>query len=163
MNRVILLGYLTADPDFRNYTDRELKLCRFSIAVTDMRNFSQTYFFNCIAWNQTADYVGNNLKKGDFICVDGKLTTRSYINNEGKKNVVVEIVAENIKNIGTRKSKKDEENEKVSVDEIFSETNSLDTENVNQTKDSQQKDLETNKNDNINNEDNIIDWEEDLK
>ena len=49
MNKVLLVGYLTADPDFRNYTERELKMARFSIAVNDIRNYSQTYFFNCIA------------------------------------------------------------------------------------------------------------------
>lgn len=157
MNKVILVGYLTADPDFRNYTDRELKLCRFSVAVNDMRNFSQTYFFNCVSWNQMADYIGNNLKKGDFVCIDGKLTTRSYVNNEGKKNVAVEIVVESIKNIGSRKNKKDEvDDSKVLVDQMFSQTNADDEIKL----DNESSSSELN---NIDEVSNTIDWEEDLK
>ncbi len=161
MNKVLLVGYLTADPDFRNYTERELKMARFSIAVNDIRNYSQTYFFNCIAWNQTAEYIGNNLTKGDFVCIDGKLTTRSYVNNEGKKVSVVEVVVENIKNIGSRKNKANETEEKVSLDDVFEDIKPVSNEDVVDNSNVENNEV---KNDNIPIDDDlVIDWEEDLK
>lgn len=156
MNKAIIVGFLSTDPVYKNQTDgKEFKMARFSVAVNDMMNFSQTYFFNCVAWNQTAEYIGNNLKKGDFVSIDGKLVTRSYINKEGKKSTVTEIVVISIKNIGSRRAKNENEKlennqseEKVSLDEIF-ENNSLDENSSNDS--------------NVEEEYNLIDWEEDLK
>ncbi len=158
MNKAIIVGYLTADPIYKNQiSEKEFKMARFSVAVNDMTNFSQTYFFNCVAWNQTAEYIGNNLKKGDFVSIDGKLVTRSFINKEGKKSTTTEIVVISIKNIGSRKAKSENEKsinsqseEKNSLNDIF-ETNSSSEENHSNVSNIEEEEY------------NLIDWEEELK
>ncbi len=129
MNKVILLGFLGQDPVGREYPEKNLVTSNFSIAVTDARNYNQSYFFNCVAWNQTADYVNSNLHKGDFVAVDGRLTNRSYINKAGAKVYVTEVVVESIRNYGSRKPKdataKTEET--VNIDDLMSQTKTTPT------------------------------------
>ncbi len=128
MNKVILLGFLAQDPTPREYPEKNLVMSNFSVAVTDSRNYNQSYFFNCIAWNQTADYVNSNLHKGDFVAVDGRLTNRSYINKAGAKVYVTEIVVESIRNYGSRKAKDEAKaSESVNVDDLISQTKSTPT------------------------------------
>lgn len=104
MNKVILLGHLAVDPQAKNFPEKNCNMAKFSLAVNDIRNRNQTYFINCITWNQTADYVSNNLKKGDFISAEGRFTNRSYVNNEGKKVYITEIVIDTIRNYGSKKA-----------------------------------------------------------
>lgn len=82
MNKVILMGRLTADPNL-NQTPSGISSCRFSIAVN--RKFAdkntgerQADFINCTAWRQTAEFINRYFKKGSMICVEGTLRTGSY-------------------------------------------------------------------------------------
>lgn len=130
MNKVILLGFLSQDPTAREYPEKNLTSSNFSVAVTDSRNYNQSYFFNCVAWNQTADYINSNLHKGDFVAVDGRLTNRSYINKAGQKVYVTEVVVENIRNLGSRKAKETQTTDQadmVNVDDLMKETKSTPT------------------------------------
>lgn len=108
MNKVILLGYISSEPESRKFDSKfkneESMFAKLSIAVNDGRNRSTSYFINCTAWNQTAIYISEKLHKGDFVAVDGRLTNRNYVNNEGKKVYLTEVVIDNITNYGSRKS-----------------------------------------------------------
>lgn len=107
MNKVILLGYLAAEPEVRHFDAKngseESILARINIAVNDMRNRNVSYFINCVAWNQTAQYIGEKLHKGDFVAVDGRLVNRNYVNKEGKKVYVTEVSIDAIRNYGSKK------------------------------------------------------------
>lgn len=108
MNKVILLGYLGQDPTPRTFEGNKV-MSRFSIAVSDLRNYAQSYFFNCVAWQQTAEYINNNLKKGDYVCIDGRITNRSYTNTAGQKAYAIEVVVDSIRNLGSKKARTEEE------------------------------------------------------
>ncbi|MCX7657835.1 MAG: single-stranded DNA-binding protein [Oscillospiraceae bacterium] len=81
LNKVILMGRLTADPELRQ-TANNVSTCRFSVAVD--RNYTpkgeekQTDFINVVAWRQTAEFVSKYFSKGSMIVVEGTLRTGSY-------------------------------------------------------------------------------------
>lgn len=82
MNKVILMGRLTADPELRQ-TQNGISSCRFTTAVN--RRFAdkntgekQADFISCTAWRQNAEFICRYFKKGDMICVEGSLRTGSY-------------------------------------------------------------------------------------
>lgn len=81
MNKVVLTGRLTADPELRQ-TQSGLSSCRFTIAVNrSYKNDKGEYeadFVSCIAWRQTADFICKYFKKGQMIALDGELRTGSY-------------------------------------------------------------------------------------
>ena len=94
MNKVHLIGNITRDPEVR-YTQSGKAVCTFSIAVNDgYGENKKAYFFQVVVWNKSAEACGNSLHKGSKVAVTGKLTSRQYENNEGKKVTVVEIVAD---------------------------------------------------------------------
>lgn len=81
MNKVILMGRLTADPELRQ-TQSGIASCRFTVAVS--RNFKnqngeyEADFISCTAWKQNAEFVSRYFRKGQMICVEGSLRTGSY-------------------------------------------------------------------------------------
>lgn len=155
MNKVTLLGYLSQDPTTKEYPDRGFVMTRFSVAVTDMKNYNLTYFFNCVAWNQTAEYINSHLKKGDFVAIDGRLTTRNYINDAGAKTYVTEINVDAIRSLGSKSSKAEENSsEKVNIDDLISESQKTTNLSIDETPN------ETKTEDN---EDVTVDWEDDLE
>ena len=94
LNKIVTIGRLTRDPEMR-YTQSGKAVCTFSIAVDDGYGESKkAYFFPVVVWNKAAEACGNSLHKGSKVAVTGKLTTRQYENNEGKKLTVFEIVAD---------------------------------------------------------------------
>ena len=97
MNKVILMGNLTRDPEVR-YTPSGKAYARMGIAIN--RRFSkdkeQTDFFNLVAWDKTAEFCGKYFQKGSRALIEGRLQTSSYENKEGVKVNSVDIVVENI-------------------------------------------------------------------
>ncbi|MDE5763975.1 MAG: single-stranded DNA-binding protein [Ruminococcus sp.] len=81
MNKVILMGRLTADPVL-NQTQSGISSCRFTVAVNRrFKNDKGVYdadFISCVAWRQTAEFVSRYFHKGNMICVEGTLRTGSY-------------------------------------------------------------------------------------
>ena len=93
MNKVILMGRLTRDPEVRQ-TTTGINVTRFSIAVE--RRFARegqqnVDFLNCVAWRQTGDFVGRYFSKGSMIAVVGSVQTRTWEGQDGKKNYATEI------------------------------------------------------------------------
>jgi single-strand DNA-binding protein len=102
LNRVVLIGNLTRDPESR-FTPSGVEVATIGLAVTDpFRRKTdgsgdyETNFFNVIAWRQNAEYARNYLRKGRLVAVDGRLQQRSWIAQDGTRRSVVEIVADRI-------------------------------------------------------------------
>ncbi|BAU28194.1 single-strand binding protein [Aneurinibacillus soli] len=102
MNRSILLGRLTKDVEMR-YTQNGTAICTFTLAVD--RRFKRdgepdADFLNIVVWSKLAELCAQYLKKGRQAAVEGRIQTRNYENNEGRRIYVTEIVAENVTFIG---------------------------------------------------------------
>lgn len=99
MNKVILVGNLTRDPELSE-TPNGVAVCRFSIAVSrDYANSDgtrETDFFNITVWRGRAENCGKYLKKGNKVAVVGSLQNRSYEDKEGVKRTVTDIVANEV-------------------------------------------------------------------
>ena len=94
MNKVILIGRLTKDPEIR-YTQNNTPVCSFALAVD--RRFSkdkQADFINCQAWQKTAEFISKYFQKGSMIAVVGRIQTRTWEDNEGKKRYITEVIAD---------------------------------------------------------------------
>lgn len=100
MNKVILIGNLTKDPELR-YTPNGVAVATFTVAINKKVNGeNQADFINIVAWQKLADLCASYLKKGRQAAIEGRLNTRSYDNKEGKKVYVTEVVAENVQFLG---------------------------------------------------------------
>lgn len=99
LNRIVLIGRLTADPQLR-YTQSGTAVANFRIAVDRPRVNPQgereTDFIDIVAWQRLAETCANNLNKGRLVAVDGRLQIRDY-EYEGQKRRVAEVVAENVR------------------------------------------------------------------
>lgn len=97
MNKVILMGRLTKDPEVRYTTNNNTLVCSFSLAVN--RRFKSegqpdADFFNIVAWSKTGEFCSKYFTKGQQVGVIGRLQTRNYDDKDGKKVYVTEVVAE---------------------------------------------------------------------
>ncbi len=97
LNKVILIGNMTADPELKQ-TPSGVSVCSFSIGVQRrFKDANGTYasdFINIVAWRQTAEFVAKYFRKGKPICIVGSLQTRSYTDQQGNKRYVTEVVAD---------------------------------------------------------------------
>ena len=103
INKVILMGRLTRDPEMR-HTNSGTPVTTFSIAINSGYGENQrTDFVNCLAWNKTAEFVTKYFTKGKMIIVIGRITTRSWETQDGKRAYATEVVANEV-NFGESKS-----------------------------------------------------------
>ncbi|UXU54275.1 single-stranded DNA-binding protein [Staphylococcus agnetis] len=99
LNRAVLVGRLTKDPEFRT-TPSGVDVSTFTLAVN--RNFKskdgeqQADFINCVVFRKQAENVKNYLSKGSLAGVDGRLQSRSYENKEGQRVYVTEVVCDSV-------------------------------------------------------------------
>ncbi len=99
MNKVILLGRLTRDPEIR-YSANQVAVTRFSVAVN--RRFTkpgeerQADFFNCVCFRSTAEFVSKYFVKGQQLALVGTLQSRKWDDETGKSHTVIEVVAEEV-------------------------------------------------------------------
>jgi single-strand DNA-binding protein len=101
LNRVILIGRLTKDPELR-YTPAGVAVTQFTLAVDRPFTSSQSRereadFINIVTWRQFAETCANYLRKGRLTAVEGRMQVRNYDNNEGRKVYVTEVVADNVR------------------------------------------------------------------
>jgi single-strand DNA-binding protein len=105
LNKVMIIGRLTRDPEIRT-TPNGANVASFSVATgftwTDQQGQKkeQTEFHNVVAWRKLADIIGQYLKKGSQVYIEGRLATRSWEGQDGKKNYRTEIVADNMIMLG---------------------------------------------------------------
>ena len=99
LNKVILMGRFTRDPELRS-TPQGVSTCAFSIAVD--RNFvrqgeeRKADFINCVAWRQTAEFISKYFKKGSMVALEGSIQTRSWDDAEGKKRYATEVIVNQV-------------------------------------------------------------------
>lgn len=98
INRVVLVGRLTRDPELRNTTTGK-QVVNFGIAVDNPYDRDNSNFFNVSAWGKTADFVAKYLTKGRLIAVDGRLQQRKYTTQDGQERNVVEVVADTVQSL----------------------------------------------------------------
>ena len=98
MNKVILMGRLTRDPEVRYTQTSNTLVASFSLAVN--RRFvrqgeeRQADFINVVAWNKTGEFVSKYFKKGQQVAVIGRLQTRTWDDDKGQKHYITEVIAE---------------------------------------------------------------------
>ena len=104
MNKVILCGRLTQDPEIR-YTQTGKAVASFTLAVNRYisQGKNEADFIPIVVWDKLAEVCGNNLTKGQKLLVEGRLQIRSYETNDGQKRRVAEVVAQNIEFLERRK------------------------------------------------------------
>ena len=99
INRVVLVGRLTKDVEIRK-TQSGLSVASFTVACDrrgsrqDGNNTQSADFINCVAWRQTADFLGTYAKKGALVGVDGRIQTRTYDDAQGTRHYVTEVVCD---------------------------------------------------------------------
>lgn len=112
MNKVILVGNLTRDPELSE-TPSGIAVCRFSIAVSrDYANAEgnrETDFFNITVWRSRAENCGKYLKKGNKVAIVGSLQNRSYDDKDGNKRYVTDVVANEVEFLTPRGAQGDGE------------------------------------------------------
>lgn len=107
MNKVILLGRLTKDPETRYTQSTNTQVTSFTLAAN--RRFvkqgeeRQADFINCVAWNKTAEFVSKYFRKGQQVGVIGRIQTRNYDDDKGIKHYVTEVIAEETYFAGDKK------------------------------------------------------------
>ncbi|MCZ1265640.1 MULTISPECIES: single-stranded DNA-binding protein [Paenibacillus] len=100
LNRVILIGRLTRDPELR-YTPAGVAVTQFTLAVdrpfTSQGGEKEADFIPVVTWRQLAETCANYLRKGRLAAVEGRIQVRNYENNEGKRVYVTEVIADNVR------------------------------------------------------------------
>ncbi|SES41032.1 single-stranded DNA-binding protein [Psychrobacillus sp. OK032] len=110
INRVVLVGRLTKDPELR-YTPSGVAMARFTLAVN--RTFSnqsgerEADFINCVVWRKQAENTANYLKKGSLAGVEGRIQTGSYEGQDGKRVYTTDVVADSVQFLEPRSSSGD--------------------------------------------------------
>ncbi len=94
-NKVILIGNLVADPELKQ-TQSGKAVTSFSIAVSRRMNRNETDFFNIVCWNSTAEFVTKYFSKGKSILVCGSLQNRNWVDQQGQKHYITEVVADEV-------------------------------------------------------------------
>ncbi|WP_239700255.1 single-stranded DNA-binding protein [Mammaliicoccus sp. D-M17] len=107
INRVVLVGRLTKDPEYR-VTPAGVQVATFTLAVNrafkNAKGEQEADFINCVVFRKPAENVNNYLKKGNLAGVEGRLQSRSYENNEGKRVYVTEVVCDSVQFLEPRGS-----------------------------------------------------------
>lgn len=112
MNKVILVGNLTRDPELSE-TPNRTAVCNFSIAVnrdyTNADGERDTDFFNITVWRSRAETCGQYLKKGSKVGVVGSLQNRSYEDKDGIKRYVTDIIAEQVEFLSSKPQQEEQQ------------------------------------------------------
>ena len=99
MNKVILMGRLTRNPETRYTQTNNIQVTSFTLAIN--RRFAkdgeqQADFINIVAWNKTAEFVSKYFRKGQQVGVIGRIQTRNYDDDKGVKHYITEVIAEEV-------------------------------------------------------------------
>jgi single-strand DNA-binding protein len=108
MNKVVLVGRLTAKPELR-YTPQNTAYTRFSVAVN--RNFTsadgkrEADFINVVAWRKQAETISRYFDKGNLIALEGRIQTGSYDDKDGNKRYTVDVALDNFEFVESKASR----------------------------------------------------------
>jgi single-strand DNA-binding protein len=106
-NSVRLVGNLGMDPDVKSFENNR-KLVRLSLATSESykndkgERVTETQWHNLALWGHVANFAEEDLKKGDQIAIEGKLTNRNYVDKDGNKRYMCEVVVNEFIKLGAR-------------------------------------------------------------
>ena len=102
LNNVILMGRLTKDIELRQ-TQTGTSVCSFTVAVdSGYGDDKKTDFINSVAWKGTAEFLAKYFGKGQMVALVGRISTRTWNGEDGKKNYVTEVVAREVSFCGSK-------------------------------------------------------------
>lgn len=105
INNVVLVGRITKDPEVR-YTTNNIATCSFTLACdrrySGANGENQADFINCVAWRQSAEFMGKYIKKGYVMGITGSIQTRSYQGQDGQTRYVTEVVCDSVRSLQGR-------------------------------------------------------------
>lgn len=105
MNKALLIGRLTRDPELR-YTTSNIAVTTFTLAVNRPKRpdkEQESDFINIVVWNKQAENCSKYLLKGSQVAIEGRIQVRNYTDDSGKKHYVTEVVAENVQFLESKK------------------------------------------------------------
>lgn len=119
LNKVILIGRLTRDPELRS-TESGTGLCRFTLAVDrpykKRDGNKEIDFINVVVWRKLAEICAKYLAKGRLAAVEGRLEIRIYTNREGEPRRAAQVVAENVQFLSPREGPSDLDFDGIEID-----------------------------------------------
>lgn len=95
MNKIILIGRLTAEPELR-YSQNGTAVASFTLAVNRKFKKDEADFIPIVVWNKPAESCANYLKKGSQVAIEGRIQTRSYETQDGQKRKITEVIADSV-------------------------------------------------------------------
>lgn len=107
INRTVLVGRITKDPEIK-YTTSNIAMCKFTLAVN--RTFKKdgetdVDFIQCIAWRNAAEFMGNYVKKGGLLGIEGRIQTGSYDNKDGVRVYTTDIMCDSVQSLESKQDK----------------------------------------------------------
>ncbi|WP_161877874.1 single-stranded DNA-binding protein [Alkalibacterium sp. MB6] len=110
INNVVIAGRLTRDAD-QQFTGSGIEVANLSLAVErpfkSANGEREVDFINVVAWRKTAEIIRKYTRKGSMIGITGRIQTRNYTNNEGRKVYITEVVAEQVQLLGNKNERED--------------------------------------------------------
>ena len=118
INNVVLTGRLTRDPELRK-TQSGTSVLSFTVAVNRKFDKDETDFINVVAWKHSADFLAQYGWKGALVGVEGRIQTRNYEGNDGKRVYVTEVVADSVQLLESKKDNSNYNNSSPKIEEEF--------------------------------------------
>ncbi len=144
MNKAILMGRLTKDPEMRYTATNNIPLCSFTLAID--RRFQkqgedkQTDFIPIVAWRNLAEFCSKYFHKGLKVVIVGSIQTRNYDDNEGKRHYFTEVIADEAYFAESKRTDTSDRREIPTSDSVDMDNESQSDNNTEQNNDSQQGD-----------------------
>jgi len=121
MNKCVLVGRMTKDPDLRFAAGSGTAVCRFTLAVNRRKKEDGADFINCVSFGKTAETIAQYFTKGRQIAISGHIQTGSYEAQDGTKRYTTDVAVENFDFIGESKGNGENQSTRNSFDEGFNE------------------------------------------
>ena len=106
MNRITIIGNLTADPEMRT-TPNGKTVTNFTVAVSRKGDKDKTDFFRCAAWGKTGEVCGQYLSKGKKVCVVGEVSARAYTDKQGEAKASLEVFVTEVEFLSPRSEERE--------------------------------------------------------
>ena len=132
LNRIVLTGRLTRDPELRRTTTSQTAVASFTLAVDDTMKDANgettTTFIGVTVWDKQADNVAKFLRKGSLVGVDGRIRQRTFERKDGTKSSVIEVIANHVEFLEPKGTREIPNEEVVFDDEpVVEESKNLDS------------------------------------
>ena len=110
INKVVLIGRLTKDPEVRYAAGSGTAVCRFTVAITRQFKKDETDFINCVSFGKTGETIAQYITKGRQIAVTGSIRTGSYDAQDGTKRYTTDVAVESFEFIGSNSTNSNNDN-----------------------------------------------------